>query len=598
MYNIYLIISLVILIITGFEVKKHYNDTKKIISIMLLGMAISLAVLVFPINNEKSLLGKVVFSIVYSAQTVILNENFDLVHQIQTIGVIENIYVGVIYILSLLMPLLTVSFLLTLIDEFASRFKLFCLKKNNLLIFSEANEKSLFIAKRMKNNKNTMLFVNCKDDGKNFVKEIKNLKGVRINLPLEELDIKKIRNTKITIYIVSDNEDKNLDLTLKMIKKNKNTEKYLKIYSILNSDISRIVLDSTDKGNVQVEIVNEIERTILQLLNDKPLYLKAIDNKISVLIVGCGKVGLQFLKTVTWCGQIIGYDLDINVIDIKANQIKEKLEVECPELMKNYNYNFIEADIESKKAIDELKKLKYINYVLVALNTDEVNIKEAIFLRRFYICQDKENFERKPIINLWIENEEKNKQVVILKNEKATQYEFNAFGSSYQLYYENPIINSRIEKIAQKIHLSWSPNDTMLKEYYKNEYNIRSSRAAALHITYKIYSVLRENYTGNTEYDINSFEEIIKNENVLRELTQNEHNRWNAYMRSDGFKKADMKDVEKYYNTVNDYKNHLAKLHPAIVDNEELKIVEKKLGKDLIKIDEDMIKSISNYLKI
>ena len=296
MYNIYLTISLVILIITGFEVKKHFSDTKRVISIMLLGMAVSLAILVFPINTEKSLLGKVVFSILYSAQTVILNENFDLIHKIQTIGVVENIYAGIIYILSLLMPLLTVSFLLTLIDEFASRFKLFRLKNNNLLIFSEANEKSLFIAKKMKHNKNTFLFSNCKDGNKNYIKEIKTLKGVRINLSLEELDIKKIRNKYVTIYIVSDDEDKNLDLTLKIIKKNKHTKKYLKIYSILNSDVSRIVLDSTDKGNVQVEIVNEIERTILQLLNDKPLYLKSIDNKISVLIVGLRKSWIAIFK--------------------------------------------------------------------------------------------------------------------------------------------------------------------------------------------------------------------------------------------------------------------------------------------------------------
>lgn len=307
---------------------------------------------------------------------------------------------------------------------------------------------------------------------------------------------------------------------------------------------------------------------------------------------------MQFLKTVIWCGQIIGYSLDINVIDIKANQIKEKLEVECPELIKNYNFNFIEADIESEKAVNELEKLKYINYILVALNTDEVNIREAIFLRRFFICQDKEKFERKPIINLWIEDEEKNKQVDILKNEKNTQYDFNAFGSSYQLYCEKSIINSNIEKIAQQIHLSWNPNDTLLREYYKNEYNVRSSRAAATHIKYKMYSVLKENYTGNKEYDIKSFEEIIKDENVLRALAQNEHNRWNAYMRSDGFKKAEIKDVEKYHQSIGDYKNHLAKLHPAIVDNEELKDVEKELGKNLIGIDEDMIKSISNYLNI
>ena len=362
------------------------------------------------------------------------------------------------------MPLLTVSFLLTLIDDFTSKIKLYFTKKNNVLIFSDVNEKSISMAKALNNKNTTIIFANYKkEEHKQFNQAIKNVKGVKVSSLSENVNVKRIKSNSINLCIISEDENNNLGLTLKLIEKNKLSNKKIKIYSILNDEMSRVILDSTDKGNIQLEIVNEIERTILQLLQNKPIYLNAKNNEINVLIIGCGKVGKQFLKTITWCGQIIGYSLNINVIDINANKIKETIEKECPELIPNYNYNFIEADINSKEALEELNKLKNINYAVVTLNTDEINIKEAIFLRRYFLYQDKENYNNKPIINIWIKNEEKNKQVSILKDEKKAQYDLNAFGSNSEIYYKYPIINSEMEKTAQKIHLSYDPEDTELK---------------------------------------------------------------------------------------------------------------------------------------
>ena len=58
--------------------------------------------------------------------------------------------------------------------------------------------------------------------------------------------------------------------------------------------LSSTILDSVDKGNIQVEIVNEVERAVCEVLQEKPLFLNAIGHKISVLIVGAGKVGTEF----------------------------------------------------------------------------------------------------------------------------------------------------------------------------------------------------------------------------------------------------------------------------------------------------------------
>ncbi len=596
MNNIFLLLSIIILILTVIKAKKNINDTKKWIPISILGMTASLAILIFPLSTQPDFIGKLVNSILYSAQTIILNENLGILDNFQIINIFDTIYIGVIYLLTLLMPLLTVSFLLTLIGDFTTKFKLYFTRKKDILIFSELNEKSVTIAKRLYDKGKIIIFANCdKENLKNY--DLKGLNITKFYSLIENINLKRIKSNTITIYLVNEIENENLTLTLRLIEKNKSLNKKIKIYTILNDEVSRIILDSTDKGNIQLEIVNEVERTIIQLLQDKPIYLNAINNEISVLIVGCGKVGREFLKIITWCGQIIGYKLKINIIDIRANSIKESLTKECPELISNYNYNFIEADINSQKALDELNKLKNINYIVVTLQNDEMNIKEAIYLRKYFLLQDKENYNNKPLINIWIKDVEKSMQINYLKADEKTQYNLNAFGSINDIYYKYPIIDSKIEHMSQRVHLIYNADDTNLEKYYETEYNVKSSRATATHIKYKIYSVLKDEYTGDIGTDLNNFEKKLQDEKIFNELVKNEHNRWIAYMRSDGYQSASVADVEKYREKINDTKHILAKLHPAIAEFEKLDEIEHKLNKNFKESDIKIIKNIPYIYK-
>ena len=83
--------------------------------------------------------------------------------------------------------------------------------------------------------------------------------------------------------------------------------KSMMIYVINNTKEAPTILDSTDKGLLKVEVVNETERAIFSLLDNNPLYINTVNNQISLLIVGCGVVGREFLKDATWCGTLIGY---------------------------------------------------------------------------------------------------------------------------------------------------------------------------------------------------------------------------------------------------------------------------------------------------
>ena len=128
--------------------------------------------------------------------------------------------------------------------------------------------------------------------------------------------------------------------------------------------------------------------------------------------------------------------------DISTGEINEEIKTE-----KNF------ATVE--KAMKELDALKQenINYILVALETEEKNIDAAIFLRKYFLAQDTASYTRMPSINLWIENDDKKIQIDSLKHDNSiNSYHFNSFGSIRDMYGEHSIVLSEIEQLAMQVH--------------------------------------------------------------------------------------------------------------------------------------------------
>lgn len=116
--------------------------------------------------------------------------------------------------------------------------------------------------------------------------------------------------------------------------------------------------------------------------------------------------------------------------------------------------------------------------------------------------------------------------------------------------------------MTKEVHFAYD-NSKNLDNFYKKNYNIKSSRAFALHIKYKIYSVLKDKYTGNIDEDIKNFKKCLENKQTLDALIKNEHDRWTAYMRSDGYKLATKEEVNSYKNIIKSHVNSLAKLQSS-----------------------------------
>lgn len=576
------IITIIVGIIIHITILKKKKDFKNNIFLALLTGVIAMTILIYPLEQEyTNTFTRLLASFFYAIKCAGMGQNLDILSQINMNGITGHFYFILINLLFIIMPIIAVGFILTFLEDVFVKIRLALVKAKELHIFSEVNEKSILLAKRLQNQKNVqVVFTNVTDKSKINIRSI--------NMTEKITSIKLRNNLKIEFYMISSNADENLNKTLELIAKYKEEEN-IKINVINDSEEASTILDSTDKGKITIEIINEKERAVFNLLNEKPTFLNSINNTISILIVGCGKLGKEFLKDATWCSMIEGHKLKILVIDTKADEIKESINVEAPEFLKNYDITFLNTDIKSDQSLAILKQRNDINYILVSMDSDEKNLETAIMLRRLFLRE----YLTEPIINLWVSNEYKREQIANIVNEKKNSYNLNTFGSIENLYYQNNIVDSELEKLAIQIHLCYDPEDTQLKRYNLLEYNKRSSRASALHIKYKIYSILKEEFTNDMKENQKKFKQKYSKK-IEDELTKNEHERWVAYTRSIGYVQASTKEVKQYYEKSKNYVYYLARMHPALVEFNKLD----KLSKELSKICKEKIDLVANDRRI
>ena len=561
------IFSLVVIVISiMYLLFRRKNNLKTNIVVGFITCIISISILVFPLLEYTNDFIRGLASFIYAIKSIVMEQDLSVLARINLSSMMEYFYLILLVNLFLLTPALTVSFIVSYLERIISNLKFIMSKNKKLYVFSELNDKSIILSKNLENKKKiAIIFCNVQDK-----KDI-GIKSIKLSDRVENINFNS--NSDITFYMVDANEEENLNATLALIDKYKTFNK-IKINVVNQSEETPVILDSMDKGNITVEIINENERAVFNLLNNTPLFLNTVDKTISILIVGCGNVGKEFLRDSVWCGMMPNYKLRFLVIDIKADIIKDNISVEMPELLSNYDITFVNADIKSNKAIEMINDRGDVNYILVSTDSDAKNIDIAIMLRRLYL----RNFNREPIINLYIENDIKNKEIIRLSNEKNNGYNLNAFGSMHELYQNNIIIDSELEKLAKKVHLAYDPDDKDLKRYNLREYNKRSSRASAVHIKYRLKAVLGDNYTLDMKENQRLFKEKY-NDRIEEILSRNEHDRWSAYTRSVGYVYVSCKEVAKYYKSNKNYVDYLARRHPALVEYDELDNVSKELSK-------------------
>lgn len=461
-------------------------------------------------------------------------------------------------------PILTFGVVLSFFKNLSAYRRYLFSYFSDVYVFSELNERSLLLAESLKENNAdrfiifTDVFESNEENSYEMLNRVKKIGAAYFKKDIQNLNLKfHSKKSELTFFIIGETESENLDQAINLISDYKDRDN-TNLYVFSSSEDSELLLMLQDKGKIKkVRRINDIRSLINRTLYDEgfQIFETASDapngeKQISAVIVGLGKYGSTMLKALSWFCQMDGYKVRIDAFD-GDDLAAEKFEAQCPELMSpKFNGTDIpgeahyEINIHSGISVDtigfanEIEKLNNATYVFVALGNDEINVRIATYLRML--------FERKgihPMIQAIVNNSDEKQALSGITNYKKQPYDIEFIGDLKSAYTENVIIDPELEMAALDRHLRWGNED----EFWKFEYNYRSSIASAIHKEMKKLCKI----PGIDK------EAKDRNNSELWAIRRLEHRRWNAYMRSEGYCYAPQR-------------NDLAKTHHCLVPFDDL----------------------------
>lgn len=511
---------------------------------------------------------------------------------------IQTLYTLLGAILYLAAPVLTVGLILSFFKNLTSYVHYVFSFWKHTHVFSELNEKSLALAKSIDdvNNKKgqgdkrkyriwkkaLIVFtdVTLKDDEENLelLEEAKELGAILFTKDLESIRYRNRRLSirKVNFYLISEDEEEKIRHAESIMRDYDISEKIeLRLFS---DDIrSELLLASKNVKNMKVIRVNDIQSLVYHNLDAHGLRLFknaknvcSSEKTISAVVVGLGKYGLEMTKALTWFCQMPGYRIKINAFDVDEHA-KEKFVTMCPELMsKEFNGQDIPGearyeikihsgiDTNSPAFFEKLSEIKDATYIFVCLGDDEMNLSTAVKIRtaceRIHYTGDHHKPDVETVIyDSNIRNtmgvkwdaisDEINPEGVI--NFKKQNYDIHMIGDLEHFYSFATMIDSSLVEEGKKVHLRWGDES----EFWKYEYNYRSSIAKAIHERLRVKMKL--DIPGiHKEWDKRTDEEKLA-------IGLIEHVRWNAYMRTEGYQYSGSQSKSS--------RNDLGKVHHNLV---------------------------------
>ena len=316
-------------------------------------------------------------------------------------------------------------------------------------------------------------------------------------------------------------------------------------------------------------------RRVRQLC-DKHDILMIVDD----IQVGCGRTGMRMLKTAYWAGQIDGYSLKIRVYDKSAHAYREDFYRQCPGLKDDPTIQFVQTDVCSASFHEQLlapENSAYATYIVVAMGSDQLNLSVSNELFKAYRRHTGFDDSKMPEIFTRIRAQAKS-EPYFHNAEFLEKRHIHLFGSTASIFSDKTIFDTELENLALAVHLTYQgalqldPESAdyraVANSFKTSEYDRRSSMAVALHIPAKLCMCDKIVNTGKnnvTPENIRIFAECLKTDPDLPErLARNEHDRWNAFMLSEGYQPASVEEMHLYAGTVGNNRDDLTKLHPCI----------------------------------
>lgn len=564
--------------------------------IFLLGFFLSAFVLFIPIyfydyfaTDSGFVRGikTILLSIHNTIRLFILDGDFEIIKNavdVNTVGDnLANVFTTYSAIIFVMAPVVTAGVVLSFFKNVSASVKYFCAPKADIYVMSELNDRSIALAQDILTNptvlgKKLVIFTDVfekeEEEKSELIEQARRLGAICFKKNITDINLKpNVKGITRKFYFVGDDEDANLRQSLVMIARCRENEVFntsnTQFFVLSNSVESETLLNSADKGNMRVRRMSLARNLAIDTLQKRSIFEKAVvkgeEKLINIVIVGLGGYGQEFFKTISWCGQMKGYKLNIHLFDM-IEDIESQIRGFAPEVVK-YNHKKIEGepfydiyyhnamDVKSQEFLEELSLIDNITTVYVTLGDDELNIETAMRIRMILARKGNNDADIMAIVYSSIKNETIKQNGI--KDVSGNDYAIDFIGSMEERYTLNFIEQNELEQEGLRIHLSWSNTVEEKKAnellYEKYEYNRRSSMAQALHGQYREKLGLKDS-ANVTE----------------REDRVMEHNRWNAYMRAEGY-------------VYGSKKNHVARTHTDLVPFDSLTKSKQELDKTIKK---------------
>ena len=587
-------------------IKIMFTKREKWLWVFTGGVYVSL-VLIFSVHfhmnmiNEEGIgwLHAFVFAFYKAMQVFSLNVEFNTVLEFTNYidilpGEVFTLYVYGLYALA---PVLIVSNIISMFVDILDNIRFACSKKEGTsYVFSEMNIQTVTMAKRIRNHyhKSSIIFTDLATakkenvDVDKLIEEVHDIDAICLKKDLGHLDLTK-KSGGNEIFIIGDDETKNLSLAIALNDKYKDGNTKTKIYFYTNVESSKVVIDSLDKGNKLVDdgldafieenknldvvknwsgkkiegeysircfdtveqIVQETLVADYKAIMDSAASKVGKENNVSFTIVGTGNYGMQFLKAVAWMFQIESYAVRINAIDCRAD-LKEIIAQQYPELLERTGdrteqeawcdvYAYPGINVNSSKLDDLILSNQNENFantdaILVALGDDEKNIKVALHIRELYARVlrkkgiDETHCAESPIIYAVVRSKEKADAIQGLGNYGSEKYNIKLIGDfSAEYSYDRIMQDKTDDKVALHYHLQWVIKDGS-DEIKKN---VELYEASSYCQESSKAQVIHQRCLNQIPHIIVRLAETSDSQKELRKRI--EHSRWNAYMRGIGY---------------------------------------------------------------
>lgn len=335
--------------------------------------------------------------------------------------------------------------------------------------------------------------------------------------------------------------------------------------------------------------IGENRLQIYNILNEYPLfdYFEKDKKELNVLIIGNGWFGTEVFKAVFWCGQYPDVKMHITVASADANDFFERLKDKLPGLKDFATFdgkNISDSSVENPNYANiRIKTVSFDNIQNNIAIPDELNVEEqdCAFISlgdnalNQLIADEVSGAERIKRIFTFTEDDTNDTGKIVRISDVPESFEvtnlFQTANNIHFLYSMKDNENAEVHykdtsegffESFQKEFLEKDGEGGSLEWFLGGGYDADSSLANAIHLKYKLH------FCGDTPEKHEKILKAVDDKNgTYGELVKWEHDRWNAYMITRGYRApaSESERERSLYDGFHAQKNDDLRLHDCIV---------------------------------